>query len=121
MIHFRGKVRKGQQRGKRLGFPTANIPLHQVIPEGIYLSSVFLKGSRYCALTFIGKAETFANAIYQSETYILDFDRDIYGEWMGVHLLKKIRDNQIFVSEEELVEQMKDDKKKAEEYFKNIK
>ncbi|MEN9407540.1 MAG: Riboflavin kinase, partial [Candidatus Parcubacteria bacterium] len=53
-----------------MGFPTANIALHTLIPEGIYLSSVFLKGKRYCALTFIGKAETFKNAIYQSETFL---------------------------------------------------
>ena len=120
MTHFRGKVRKGQQRGKRLGFPTANIALHTHIPEGIYLSSVFLKGTRYSALTFIGKAETFKNAIYQSETYLLNFNEDIYGEWMGVHLIKKIRDNEVFVSEESLILQMEEDKRIAEEYFKSI-
>lgn len=103
-----------------MGFPTANIALHTLIPEGIYLSSVFLKGKRYSALTFIGKAETFQNSVYQSETYLLNFNEDIYDEWMGVHLIKKIRENQVFISEEALIKQMKEDKRTAEEYFRNI-
>lgn len=104
-----------------MGFPTANISLHQLLPEGIYLSSVFLKNKRYSALTFIGKAETFKNAVYQSETYILNFNEDIHGEWMGVHLIKKIRDNEIFITEDALIRQMEIDKKTAEDYFKNLK
>lgn len=104
-----------------MGFPTANIALHKHIPEGIYLASVSLKGKRHSALTFIGKAETFQHAVYQSETYLLNFNEDIYGEWMGVHLIKKIRDNEVFVTEDALIRQMENDKKVAEEYFKNIK
>ena len=117
MIHFRGKVRHGNKRGKALGLPTANTPLHISISEGIYLSSVTIKKKRYSALTFIGKANTFSNAVYQAETYILNFYEDIYGAWMGVHLLKKIRDNQTFTSEKDLIIQMESDKKEAEEYF----
>lgn len=117
MISFRGKVRHGNKRGKALGFPTANTSLHISIPEGIYLSSVTLNKKRYSALTFIGKANTFSHAVYQAETYILNFDEDIYGAWLGVHLLKKIRDNQIFTSEKDLINQMISDKKEAEDYF----
>ena len=56
---IRGKVRSGAKRGKSLGFPTANILLHQKIPEGIYASIVTIKEKAYYAATFIGGAKTF--------------------------------------------------------------
>ena len=51
---------------------------------------------------------------------MLDFDEVIYKESIKVHLLKKIRDNEKFDSEIELVKQMKKDKKQAEDYFKKL-
>ncbi|MBI2017518.1 riboflavin kinase [Candidatus Daviesbacteria bacterium] len=116
-IKFWGKVKKHNQRGKKLGFPTANINLNKNIPEGIYISEIKIKNKIHPALTFIGKAKTFNEKKFQSEIYILDFNQDIYGEWMTVQLIKKIRPNQKFASEKKLIEQMKEDEKQAREHF----
>lgn len=117
MYNFWGKVRKHNQRGKELGFPTANINLRKKIPEGIYISKLKLGKSFFNALTFIGTAKTFDEKRFLMETHILDFKENIYGKWISVELLKKIRGNKKFNSAEELVEQMKKDEKEARKYF----
>ena len=114
-----GLVQKGQSRGKKLGFPTMNFPLIEKIDEGIYVSHIDIGGKQYNALTFIGAAKTFDETTYQAETYVFDFDQDIYGEYVSISLLKKMRDNQKFDSEQELISQMEKDKKEAEAWFKN--
>ena len=106
---FKGKVRKGAKRGKLLGFPTANVALHQEIPEGIYASTVVFNGKQYIAATFIGAPKTFESIGYKAESYILDFNQDLYGKWISVKLFKKIRDNKKFNNPKELVAQMKKD------------
>lgn len=114
---FWGKVNRSKQRGKKLGFPTANINLTKNIPEGIYISNVKIANSVYPALTFIGTAKTFNEKTFQAETYILDFKRNIYGQWISVKLLKKIRGNKKFNSARELIAQMKKDEVVAREYL----
>ena len=71
-------------------------------------------------MTFIGAAQTFNETTYQAETYVLDFDQDVYGESVTVSLLKKMRDNQKFDSEEALIKQMEDDEREARAFFKVI-
>lgn len=120
MYKFWGKVRKQQGRGKNLGFPTANTALHQKIPEGIYISKTKLGNSTYNCLTFIGAAKTFNERKIHAETYLLDFQKNIYGRWISVVLLKKIRNNQKFNSARELIRQMKKDVRLARKHFANI-
>ena len=117
---FRGKVREGKKRGKDLGFPTANVRLSQSIPSSIYVSLVKIRNQTYHALTFIGDAKTFGETLFQAETYILDFNKNLYGQWMSIKLLKKIRENQKFTSAQDLIKQMKEDEKKARVYFKKM-
>lgn len=117
MYKFWGKVRSHNKRGKGLGFPTANASLHKNIPEGIYISKTKIKNKQYPSITFIGAAKTFNETRFHAETYILDFNRNIYGQWISVSLLKKIRGNKKFASEKELIKQMKKDKQEAEKYF----
>lgn len=112
-----GKVRKGQQRGRQLGFPTANIMLHKQIPEGIYVSLTKVKSKQYQSITFIGAAKTFGQIEILAETYILSFNKNIYGQWVTVHLLKKLRANQKFENADTLVKQMKKDEEEARKYF----
>lgn len=109
LFMFWGKVKKGKQRGKLLGFPTANTALHKKIPEGIYASKVKINKKTYSAATFIGSPKTFNEKDYKSESYILDFDKNIYGSWVTITLFNKIRENKKFSSEQELIEQMKKD------------
>lgn len=119
IYQFWGKVRKHNQRGEKLGFPTANINLNKDIPEGIYLSLLKLGNKTYPSLTFIGMAKTFAETRFHAETYILDFNQNIYGKWITVELIKKIRDNKKFSSADELIKQMKKDEQMTRKYFKS--
>lgn len=118
MYKIWGKVKKGSQRGKDLGFPTANISLHKIIPEGIYVSNTKIEKMTYPSLTFIGRAITFNEVKLQAETYLLSFDKKIYNTWISVSLVKKLRDNKKFDSAKDLISQMEKDKKDALEYFK---
>ncbi|MBI2196261.1 riboflavin kinase [Candidatus Daviesbacteria bacterium] len=117
MYKFRGKVRRHNQRGRKLGFPTANVNLTKSTPEGVYISYAKIKISTYPALTFIGKAKTFNEKVFQAEVYILDFKQNIYGKWISVKLLRKIRGNKKFKFVEELVAQMKKDEAETRKYF----
>jgi len=115
-----GKVKKGNKRGKSLGFPTANIALHKNIVEGVYLSEVKINNSSFSALTFVGAAKTFGERKKMIESYILNFNEDVYGKWITVRLFKKIRGNIKFKSENELVEQIKKDLILAKSLLENI-
>lgn len=117
MYKFWGKVRKHNQRGIKLGFPTANVNLSKAIPEGVYISKTRVDGVKHNSLTFIGRVKTFNETKFQAETYILDFNKNIYGKWITVSLLKKIRGNKKFNSAKELIAQMKEDEKIARQHF----
>lgn len=119
-MKFWGKVKKHNQRGRVLGFPTANVNLTNpdlIGAEGIYISKVKLEDKVYNSLTFIGKAKTYNEEKFQSETYILDFNKDIYHKFISIELLKKIRENKKFDNEKELINQMKKDEAVARKYF----
>ena len=117
LFEINGIVKRGKNRGKKLGFPTVNLDLPQDIPEGIYISQILIKNKKHNSLTFIGTAKTFNETKYHAETYVLDFDEDIYNEKVKVSLIKKIRENQKFDSEKDLIKQMEKDKKEAMIYF----
>lgn len=118
MYIITGIVKKGQGRGKKLGFPTANIILDQQIPKGVYASKVIVNGQDYNAATFIGNATTFNETTYQAETYIFDFNQDIYGEEIITELLRLVRENQKFTSAEALIDQIKKDITAIKDFFK---
>jgi riboflavin kinase/FMN adenylyltransferase len=113
-------VREGKKRGRLLGFPTANVRLHKKIPEGIYVSEVVLASRKYMAATFIGSAKTFNETDYKAESYMLDFDEDIYGKWIKVRLFKKIRGNEKFVSEALLIKKMEEDVLATRNFFSEV-
>ena len=119
-----GKIVKGFQRGKELGFPTANLSFdeNQLIPEnGIYATKVYLKNITYNGATSIGTNPTFQNQHKTIETFILNFNQDIYGESIKLEFIDKIRDEQSFKSVESLIIQMKKDVQKIQQMLKNIK
>lgn len=117
IVTIQGKVQQGHHRGKRLGFPTMNISLDQHIPEGIYISQTKIEEKQYNGLTFVGAAKTFGEQEVLAETYLLDLHHDVYGEKITITLLKKLRDNKKFDSEEALITQMEKDTKQAERFF----
>lgn len=117
-IHkIQGVVVEGDKRGKKLGFPTANVLLHKKIPEGIYAASVIINGKQYRAASFIGSAKTFQKTDVRLESFLFNFDQDLYGKHICVSLHKKIRDNKYFDSVEDLIEQMKKDVSDIKAFF----
>ncbi len=116
-----GRVVQGDQRGRTLGFPTANMRLHKKIPEGIYAAQVSINGKIFNAATFVGSAKTFMQTQIQVESYLFDFDGNLYGKWLTVRLFSKIRGNKKFDSVEELVAQMQKDVEKIKLFFANAK
>ena len=114
---FWGKVIEGKKRGREMGFPTANTRIHKKIPEGIYASQIKISNSLYNALTFIGSAKTFNEKKVLAESYIFNFQKNIYNTRITITLLKKLRDNKKFDSVEKLILQMEKDKEMGEEFF----
>jgi riboflavin kinase/FMN adenylyltransferase len=120
-ILIRGKVMRGAQRGKQLGFPTINLRLHRKIAEGIYVSKTKLGGRIFESVSFVGAAKTFGETRVFVETYILDFDRDIYGKWVSVRFLKRIRGNEKFESKAALIRRIRKDVEEAISFFRDKK
>lgn len=116
-----GGVRIGNQRGKKLGFPTANTNLYKNIPEGIYISKTKINNKIYPSLTFIGRSITFNETEFKAETHLLSYKKSLYNTWISIDLVKKLRENKRFDSAEDLIKQMEKDKKDAQEYFKKKK
>lgn len=106
---IRGKVRKRSGRGRTLGFPTANIDLHQNITHGVYLAQVNIKKQVYSCLVFIGNAKTFNEKNVELEVHIPNFKKNLYAQWISVKLLKRIRGNIKFNSKQALIKQIKKD------------
>lgn len=111
-----GKVVHGSQRGRRLGFPTANldIPDGRLMPGyGVYLVQVFLGERRFFGLANIGIRPTFSGHSPTMEIYLLDTCEDLYDKILHVDFLSFIRKEQKFSSAAELVAQMEKDKETA--------
>ncbi len=119
-----GTVTEGKKIGRSLGFPTANILLkenYKLIPaKGIYAVEVKINHEKFLlkgALS-IGNRPTFDNGPLSIEVNIFDFDRDIYGEKITVYFRYRLRNEIKFNSTDDLIVQMKKDKKRAEELMK---
>ena len=118
MYIIRGKVRHGKDRGKKLGYPTANINFHEDIPHGIYISQTLTGSTLFNSVTFVGNATTFNEKKAFVETHIFNFDANLYNKWIEIRLLKKIRKNMRFENAESLVREIRKDIKTAKKYFK---
>ncbi len=118
-----GRVVRGRQIGRTIGFPTANIEYDHsmVIPAiGIYASLVVLDGEVYCGATSIGTNPTVNGKSLSIETYILDFDKDIYGKTIRIEFIEKMRDEIKFESKEALKEQLEKDTLYVRQKYVNI-
>lgn len=108
-----GIVNHGFKRGRKLGFPTANISIERgyILPkEGVYLTKTITeKNEVYNSLSFVGKNITFNEEELKIETYILDFSDDLYGKEISIEFMNFIRDNKKFDDPKDLVNQIKID------------
>ncbi len=106
-----GVVERGRELGRRLGFPTVNVALHgdDKLSCGVYKSSVTINGVLYRAVTNIGVNPTVGVVKQRSESYIIDFQGDLYGQLIKIELIEKLRDEQCFASVDALREQIAQD------------
>ncbi len=117
---YKGKVVRGLGNGKKFGMPTANVeyPEYKLnVNEGIYYSYVIYDGKRMPSLTSISKNPTLDAEEVTYETYIYDFDKDIYDEEIYVELIEKYREPIKFDSIEELVAKLEEDKILGKKFF----
>jgi riboflavin kinase/FMN adenylyltransferase len=115
-----GRVERGSERGHQLGFPTANLhPHNRVIPRnGVYVTGTLIDGQWRRSVTNIGLRPTFGDASEPSvETFVMNWDGDLYGDVVRVRFLYRLRDERRFSSVEELKRQINRDVSRAESYF----
>lgn len=113
---IRGVVTTGRNRGGRLlGFPTANITLHdELCPKnGVYAVTVDCMEKKYLGVANIGYSPTFDDGVFSVEVHILDFNENIYGQKIRVNFVQRIRDEIKFSDITELSDAIRKDIEKA--------
>jgi len=110
-----GKVRTGQQRGKTLGFPTANLEdLEVLIPgNGVYAVRVLHAGRSWPGAANIGPNPTFGEQARKVEVHLIGFQGDLYGAPLTVDFVERLRDTRPFPTVADLVAQLQADVKEA--------
>jgi riboflavin kinase/FMN adenylyltransferase len=111
-FHFiSGRVVPGHGRGRDMGFPTANIEsATEAVPlDGIYATMLEVGGRRLQSATSIGVNPTFGAGPRTIESYVFDFDGDLYGRDVKLYFIERIREEKKFSSSESLAEQIEQD------------
>lgn len=121
-----GTIVHGEQRGRKLGFPTANIELvhgEMAVPApGVYAVTASIEGSIYEGMGNIGNNPTFNDVEHaRLEVNLFNCSGDLYGKTMSVQFHKYIRAEKKFSGVEELCRQIEEDKKAIKTYFLNKK
>jgi riboflavin kinase / FMN adenylyltransferase len=122
---FKGKIIRGDGRGRKLGFPTANLSVEdedKLIPaKGIYAAECIVENEKHFGLLSLGSRPTFhKDGDVIPEFYIFDFDRDIYDQIMQVNMIAKIRDEEKFNSVDDLIIQMKKDEETGKQILSKL-
>lgn len=118
-----GSVVGGEKIGRQLGYPTANIKIGNdyklIPPNGIYAVKLKHLGQSYIGMLNIGHRPTFEKEIMKRtiEVNILDFEADLYGEYLQLELYKRIRDEKKFDSREDLISEIKKDEVRIRNFF----
>ncbi len=117
-----GTVVKGNQRGRTIDYPTANIEMNEarkLVPaKGVYAVQVTVRENKYSGMMNIGHRPTVGGGAITLEVNIFDFDASIYGEKIAVHFTERIRNEQKFEHLEALKAQLAMDKAKVLEIMK---
>src|SRR5262249_33435163 len=115
-----GRVVRGAERGRQIGFPTANLlPQNRVIPrDGVYVTATLIDGQWQRSVANIGTRPTFETTTKTSvETFVMDWSGDLYGDVVRVRFLYRLRNEKKFESVEHLREQIERDIRRAQSYF----
>ena len=115
-----GTVVKGQQRGKGLGFPTANVCADNELipPSGVYATTASVDGAAFPSVTNIGTRPTFEEGQeIVIESHVLDFDKDLYGAKLKLGFVQRLRDEKKFDGVDALKAQIDADRARARDLF----
>ncbi|PVZ14421.1 bifunctional riboflavin kinase/FAD synthetase [Actinomycetospora cinnamomea] len=113
-----GVVVRGDQRGRELGYPTANVDCgeHAAIPaDGVYACWFHHRGQACPAAVSVGTNPTFSGRVRTVEAFVLDADEDLYGARVAVDFVERLRGMDRFDSVDELIEQMDRDVERTRE------
>jgi len=116
--HFlRGKVVHGRERGRTIGFPTANLDSETecIPPDGVYATRVVLPDGAYPSITNIGMRPTFHETARSIEAHIFDFNRDIYDRTIKLEIIERVRPERKFDSADALGKQIALDLQRAKD------
>jgi riboflavin kinase / FMN adenylyltransferase len=112
-----GRVGEGERRGRRLGVPTINLadvpPQKLLPPDGVYAVRVEWRGGRAGGMMNQGPRPTFEDGRRVLEAHLFDFDGDLYGEWVRIEWVERLRDVERFASVEALQQQLEHDRTRA--------
>lgn len=118
-----GIVVKGNQLGRTIGFPTANIEIpesYKLIPKyGVYLVTAIVNKKSIFGMMNIGIKPTLGENLLSIEVHLLHFSEDIYGQKIQVNVIERLREEQKFESFEALKLQLEVDKINTLQYFEN--
>jgi riboflavin kinase/FMN adenylyltransferase len=113
-----GHVVRGSARGRRIGFPTANLVTpNEILPEGVFITETLRGGRTFPSLTSIGTNPTFGRNPLSVETLLLDFRGSLYGAGITVRFLRKLRPTRTFSGAEALASRIAEDVEAARAWF----
>lgn len=121
---FRGRVLRGESRGRTIDYPTANLEVlsPQVLlpPDGVYAVLVSIAEATYRGMMNIGTRPTFGEGSRTIEVHLLDFIGDIYDETIRVNCVERLRDEKIFARKEDLQMQISRDESNVRRLFDKV-
>jgi riboflavin kinase/FMN adenylyltransferase len=113
-----GRVTEGERRGRLLGVPTINlgeVPAEKLLPpDGVYAVWVEWRGGRAGGMMNQGAKPTFDDRRRSIETHLFDFEGDLYGEWVRIEWVERLRDVKRFASAQHLQDQLERDRARAQ-------
>ncbi len=116
-----GKIVKGKQLGRKLGFPTANLHIkenYKLVPkEGVYVVKAKLENSLHYGIMNIGTNPTVGGTTQTIETFFFNWDKDLYNQYLKIDMLKRIRNEENFATTQELIQAMQKDQEFAKKYI----
>jgi riboflavin kinase/FMN adenylyltransferase len=122
-FYFTGRVIKGDQLGRELGYPTANLEYEDSdkihLGEGVFVCQVEIKEQIKTGMLSIGTRPTVSGKEERVEVNILDFDADLYGQELKVTVKKFLRSQEKYANLEELKKQMARDQENTIQYFQS--
>ena len=117
-----GTIVEGRQRGKTIGYPTANMVTENELipPHGVYATTTTIDGVVHAGLTNIGVRPTFAETDTTIETHLLRYSGDLYGQRVRLSFVQRLRDERRFDTVDALRAQIEADERRANHLFSRI-